>query len=81
MVIKILILIEFVALLVCLSSGFIFLMKDIGVPESKRTLYALGARIGIAILLMLTIAYGISTGVIKNKQQWNQPRPAPQSTP
>jgi len=73
---KILIVIEFIALLVCLSSGFVFLMKDVGVPESKRTLYALGTRIAIAILLMLTVAYGIQTGKLKNTAPWDRQKAA-----
>ncbi len=76
MALKVLIVIEFIALLVCLSSGFVFLMKDIGVPESKRTLYALGARVTIAIALMLTIGYGIQTGALQNKAPWDQVQPA-----
>ncbi len=67
---KILIVIELIALIACLSSGFVFLMKDIGVPEAKRTLYALGARITCAILLLATIGYGIETGKLKNKAPW-----------
>jgi len=77
-VLKALIVIEFIALVICLSSGFVFLMKDIGVvPESKRTLYALGTRITIAALLMLTIGYGIQSGKLKNNAPWNQPQQAP----
>lgn len=73
---KILIVLEFIALLLCLSSGFVFLMKDIGVPHSKRTLYALGARVTIAACLLLTIAYGIQTGKLKNTAPWDQPQAA-----
>lgn len=72
MILKIVIVLEFIALLLCLSSGFVFLMKDIGVPESKRTLYALGARIVLALLLMSTIAYGIETGKLKNTAPWDR---------
>mgnify|MGYP003658728098 CR=1 FL=1 len=71
---KILIVVEFIALLLCLSSGFVFLMKDIGVPESKRTLYALGARITCAVLLLATIGYGIETGKLKNTAPWSNHR-------
>ncbi len=78
---KILIVFEFIALLVCLSSGFAFLMKDIGVPESKRTLYALGARIAFAAALLITIGYGIQTGKLKNTAPWGDHRmTAPQQT-
>lgn len=73
MMLKIIILVEFIALLLCLGSGFTFLLKDIGIPGSKRTLYALGARITIAVLLMGTIAYGIQTGQIRNAAPWDRP--------
>lgn len=69
---KILIVVEFIALLACLSSSFVFLMKDVGIEDSKRTLYALGVRIALAILLLLTIAYGIQTGKLKNSAPWDQ---------
>lgn len=72
MVLKIIIVVEFIVLLLCLSSGFAFLMKDIGIPDAKRTLYALGARIAAAIVLMLTIAYGIQTGQLKNTAPWDR---------
>lgn len=71
---KILIVIEFIALIACLSSGFTFLLKDIGVEESKRTLYALGARITIAVFLLGTIIYGIQTGKLKNTAPWGNHR-------
>lgn len=77
MALKLLIVFEFIALIACLSSGFVFLMKDIGVPESKRTLYALGTRISIAVILMFTIAYGIQTGQLQNNAPWDQAQPAP----
>ena len=74
---KILIVFEFFALLVCLSSAFVFLMKDIGIPESKRTLYALGTRLVLATALVGTIAYGFASGQLKSTAPWDQgPRSA-----
>lgn len=67
---KILIVIEFVALLAALSSGLVFLLKDVGVAESKRALYALGTRVSLVALLMLTVAYGIHSGQLKNNAPW-----------
>ncbi len=43
---KIIILILFVGVLASLTSGLRFLLKDAGVPESKRTLYAYSNRTG-----------------------------------
>lgn len=71
---KILIMVEFIALVIALSSGLVFLLKDIGVPESKRTLYSLGARVSLAALLMLTIAYGLQTGKLRSNAPWDQPQ-------
>ncbi|WP_086934301.1 DUF2909 domain-containing protein [Agarilytica rhodophyticola] len=78
---KVLIVIEFILLLACLSGGFVFLMKDISVPDSKRTLYILGTRIVVAALLMLTIGYGIQTGKLKNTAPWDRHKmAAPEQT-
>ena len=79
MLLKILIVILFVAVLVSLTSGLIFLLKDMNVPESKRTLYALGVRIALAATLMATIAYGIQTGQLRNKAPWANLPQAPQT--
>jgi hypothetical protein len=71
MLLKIVILILFVAVIISLTGGLIFLLKDMNVPESKRALYALGIRIALAATLMATIAYGIQTGQLKNKAPWD----------
>jgi len=68
---KILILILFVGVLISLGSGLHFLMKDIGVPESKRTLYALGIRITLAALMMLLVFYGFYSGILTSKAPWD----------
>lgn len=81
MLLKIVILILFIAVVISLTSGLIFLLKDMNVPESKRGLYALGVRITLAATLMATIAYGIQTGQLKNKAPWdNLPPRAPAVT-
>lgn len=81
MLLKVVILILFIAVVVSLTSGLIFLLKDMNVPESKRGLYALGVRITLAATLMATIAYGIQTGQLKNKAPWdNLPPRAPAVT-
>lgn len=72
MIHKILILILFFGILVTLSSGFRFLLKDIDAPESKRTLYALGTRIGLAISLILVVGHGLATGKIGTKPVWDR---------
>ena len=69
---KILILILFVGVLISLGNGLRFLLKDVGVPESKRTLYALGIRITLATLMMLLIFYGFYSGILSSQAPWDQ---------
>jgi len=67
---KFLIIFLFIAVVASLSSGLVFLIKDMGVSDSKRTLYALGVRITLAAALLLTIAYGIQSGKLANTAPW-----------
>jgi hypothetical protein len=60
----------FIGVLVSLSSGLVFLLKDIESP-SKRTVYALGVRISLATLLMATIFYGLYTGQLGSNAPWD----------
>lgn len=71
MMLKILIVVLFVAVLVSLSGGLVFLMKDLSDSESKRTLYALGIRITLATALMASIAYGLHTGQLGSRAPWD----------
>jgi hypothetical protein len=59
---KVIIVVLLFSVVISLFSGLVFLFKDTGKKDSKRTLYALGVRITLAILLMLTIFYGLYTG-------------------
>ena len=56
-------------LLICvilsLMSGLVFLFKDTGKPGSRRLWYALGVRITLATLLLLTVGYGFYTGELR----------------
>ncbi len=69
---KILIIILFIAVIVSLSSGLVFLLKDMGAPEAKRTLYALGIRISLASVLLGLIAYGLHTGQLGSTAPWDR---------
>ena len=62
---KIIIVLLLLGVIVSLTSGLVFLFKDTDQPESKRTLYALGVRITLASLLLVTIAYGFYTGELR----------------
>ena len=68
---KILIIILFLAVVASLFSGLNFLVKDLGDPK-KRLLRALGLRIGLAATLLITIIYGAYTGQIKSQAPWDQ---------
>ena len=70
MLLKALIVILFVAVVASLSSGLVFLVKDMSHSESKRALYALGIRIFLAVSLMSLIAYGIQSGQLGNTAPW-----------
>jgi ABC-type thiamin/hydroxymethylpyrimidine transport system permease subunit len=67
---KIIIVLLFIGVVVSLSSGLVFLLKDIESP-SKRTVYALGVRISLAALLMATIFYGLYTGQLGSHAPWD----------
>jgi len=49
-------------MLISLFSGAFFLIKD--GSSTKRTVYSLGVRVSIAIVLFATLVYGIITGQI-----------------
>ena len=67
---KITLAVLFVAIIFSLTSAFVFLLKDAGVSESKRTLYALGVRITLAVLFIALITYGYYTGILSNNAPW-----------
>ncbi len=68
---KIIILLLFAGVLLSLSSGLRFLLKDAGVPESRRTLYALGIRILLATVMMLCVFYGFYSGILSSTAPWD----------
>jgi len=70
MALKIIVVVLFIGLVVSLTSSLVFLLKDIESPK-KRALYALGARITLAALLMMTIFYGLYTGQLGSGAPWD----------
>lgn len=68
---KVIIVLLFIAVVASLFSGLNFLVKDLGDPK-KRLLRALGIRIGLAALLISTIIYGAYTGQIKSQAPWDR---------
>ncbi len=68
---KLIILLLFIGVLISLTSGLVFLLKDIESP-TKRTVYALGIRITLAALLLITIFYGLYTGKLGSHAPWDK---------
>lgn len=71
MILKLIIVILFIGVVASLSSGLVFLLKDIESP-TKRTVYALGVRITLAALLLSTIFYGLYTGQLGSQAPWDR---------
>lgn len=67
---KIIILILLIAMLISLASGAVFFFKDQG--RSKRTLYALGIRVTLAVLLIACVTYGVLSGQLQLNAPWHQ---------
>lgn len=67
---KITIVVLFIAVVISLSSGLVYLLKDGGASESRRTLYALGIRITLAALLLALIFYGFYSGMLHSTAPW-----------
>jgi hypothetical protein len=66
---QVIIIVLLVAIVISLATGFVFFYKDKG--RSKRVMYALGARVTLAILLMIVVLYGITTGQLTLQTPWN----------
>jgi len=64
-VLKVLIFVLLIGVIVSLFSGLVFLFKDAGQRDSRRTLHALGVRITLAAALLATIFYGFYTGQLR----------------
>ena len=60
MLIKILVLLLFIAIIISLFSGLYFLLKD--QSRSQRTVKSLALRVTLAIALLLLVIYGFYSG-------------------
>ncbi|AFU99618.2 twin transmembrane helix small protein [Simiduia agarivorans] len=69
---KAIIVLLFLAVLASLSSGLVFLLKDIGQTDSRRTLYALGIRVSLAACLLAAIAWGFYSGELASTAPWDR---------
>jgi hypothetical protein len=72
MLLKTVIFIVIALILLSLGSSLFFLLKDQGTTESKRTVYGLGVRVSLGILLIILITYGLYTGQLGNSVPWDQ---------
>ena len=77
--IKVIIVILLIGVIFSLTSAAVFFFKDQG--ETKRTLYMLGLRVTLAVLLMLTISYGLYSGQLVISAPWHNPQPGLESVP
>jgi high-affinity Fe2+/Pb2+ permease len=68
---KALIVVLFIGLLISLTTGLVFLFKDVG-NNRRRTLYALGVRVTLASALLITIAWGFLSGRLNSTAPWDR---------
>lgn len=65
---KSIIILLLVGILISLAAGLVFFYKDKG--RSKRVLYALGVRVTLAVIMMVCIFYGLTTGELTISAPW-----------
>ena len=70
--IKTLIYIDVFLIMVSLGSGLYFLIVDQGNPDSKRTVYSLGFRVALAVILVILVTIGLITGELGNTVPWDE---------
>ena len=58
--------------MVSLGSGLYFLIVDQGKPDSKRTVYGLGFRVTLAVILVILVTIGLITGELGNTVPWDE---------
>jgi hypothetical protein len=56
--------------MVSLASGLYFLIVDQGKTDSKRTVYSLGFRVTLAVILVILVTIGLITGELGNNVPW-----------
>jgi hypothetical protein len=66
---KVIIVVLLIAIILSLGSGAVFFFKDQG--EGKRTFYALGVRVTLAVLLIACLVYGVLTGQLGISAPWH----------
>ena len=76
---KVIIIVLLIGVVISLFSGLVFLFKDSGKEDSRRTLWALGVRITLAAALLSTMFYGFYTGQLRlgTNAPWHHQAEAP----
>ena len=69
---KVLIILLLIGIVVSLFGGLAFMFKDSDIPDSKRTLYALGIRVSLAGILVLLVFFGLYTGELSFQAPWHK---------
>lgn len=59
-----------ILIFISLISSLVFLLKDQGKKNNKRTVYVLGVRISLAVILIILVTYGLYTGELGNSVPW-----------
>jgi len=57
--------------MISLGSGLYFLIADQGKADSKRTVYSLGFRVALAVILVILVTVGLITGELGNSVPWD----------
>ena len=71
MIFKVIIVFLLIGLIISLASGLVFLFKDVGAAESRRTMHSLGVRVTLAVALVTTILIGFLTGNLGVGAPWD----------
>ena len=66
-----LIYIDLFLIMISLGSGLYFLIADQGKADSKRTVYSLGFRVALAVILVILVTVGLITGELGNSVPWD----------
>jgi hypothetical protein len=70
MLLKIVIVVLFIAVVASLFTGLNFLIRDLG-NTKRRLLFSLAFRISLASLLLAAIFYGVYTGQLSSTAPWD----------
>ena len=66
---KIIIVVLIIGILISLITGATFFFKDQG--KTKRTLYSLGVRVTLAVLLLICVTWGVLSGALVLDAPWH----------